>query len=142
MEKAFLASLRTGHSCSTALRRYHDGEQWRARFGIRRAHGERDIRSVAAELARRSLGRRYSSIRLLPTPENSTTLGSAHLHSVVNGKLEARMGAAWSAVEVYDNTKNQLRVEVFGSGSVVTVEMAGGHAIGLTMDGATFKRVP
>jgi CubicO group peptidase (beta-lactamase class C family) len=61
---------------------------------------------------------------------------------LVNGKLEARMGAAWSAVEVYDNTKNQLRVELFGGGEVVTVTMKDGRAESLELGGLTYSRVP
>lgn len=38
---------------------------------------------------------------------------------VVDGKLEARMGRLWSAVEVYDAEKNMLRVELRGGGEVV-----------------------
>jgi hypothetical protein len=61
---------------------------------------------------------------------------------LVNGKLEARMGAAWSAVEVYDNTKNQLRVELFGNGEVATVTMKDGRAESIQFEGLTFARVP
>jgi CubicO group peptidase (beta-lactamase class C family) len=60
--------------------------------------------------------------------------------SVVNGKLEARMGAAWSAVEVYDNTRNQLRVELFGAGNVVSVEMTENRASSLTLQGVSYRR--
>ena len=58
----------------------------------------------------------------------------------MNGKLEATMGAAWSAVEVFDGSKNQLRFELFGSGDVVTVTMEGDHASSLNMSGMEFKR--
>jgi hypothetical protein len=58
----------------------------------------------------------------------------------VNGKLEARMGAAVTAVEVYDNTKNQLRFELFGNGTVVTVEMKDGRAETLTFDNQSYVR--
>jgi hypothetical protein len=57
------------------------------------------------------------------------------------GKLEARFGAAWSAVETYDAAANQLRVEPFGSGEVVTVTMEGGRAASLRMESLTFTRV-
>jgi CubicO group peptidase (beta-lactamase class C family) len=61
--------------------------------------------------------------------------------AVVGGKLEARMGAAWSAVEVFDNTRNQLRTELFGNGQVATVEMKDGRAESVVTAGATFRRV-
>ena len=60
---------------------------------------------------------------------------------VVNGKLEGHLGAAWSAVEVFDNTKNLLRVDFFGNGQVVNVEMKDGKAVGLSFSGNDFKRV-
>jgi hypothetical protein len=61
--------------------------------------------------------------------------------SVVNGKLEARAGAAWSAVEVYDNTKHQLRVELTGGGTVVQMEIEGNHAVAAVVDGVRYRRV-
>jgi len=59
----------------------------------------------------------------------------------VNGKLEAHLGAAWSAIEVFDNTKNLLRIALFGNGEVVTVTMADGKATALTFGGNEYKRV-
>jgi CubicO group peptidase (beta-lactamase class C family) len=60
--------------------------------------------------------------------------------SVVNGKLEATMGAAWSAVETYDASKNQLRFALFGNGEVVDVTMVNGRADSIRMSGTEFKR--
>lgn len=60
--------------------------------------------------------------------------------SLANGKVEANMGAAWSAVEVYDASKNQLRLELFGNGEVATVTMAGGRASSIAMSGIEFSR--
>ena len=60
----------------------------------------------------------------------------------MNGKLEARMGAAWTAIEVFDNTKNQLRVEFFGGGEVMTVEMKDGRADSIRFQDLNFSRVP
>lgn len=59
----------------------------------------------------------------------------------VNGKLEARLGAAWSAIEVFDNTKNQLRIALFGGGEVVNVQMQDGKAVSLSFGGNEYKRV-
>lgn len=59
---------------------------------------------------------------------------------VVNGALEARAGAAVSAVEVYDAASNQLRVELTGSGSVITVEMENGRAARIRFAGQVFER--
>lgn len=45
---------------------------------------------------------------------------------VVDGRLEARMGQAWSEVEVYDDEKNMLRIELTGGGTVVPVTFEDG----------------
>jgi CubicO group peptidase (beta-lactamase class C family) len=60
--------------------------------------------------------------------------------SLENGKLEARMGAAWSAVEVYDSATNKLRLELFGNGEVATVTMSDGRASLITVSGMEFRR--
>ena len=57
------------------------------------------------------------------------------------GKLEASSGVAWSAVEVFDGTKHQLRVELFGSGSVLTMNVDGDRVVSATLNGQTFRRV-
>ena len=68
-------------------------------------------------------------------------LGSLALELNPEGKLEATAGAAWSAVEVYDGTKHQLRVELFGSGSVLTMAVEGERVVGATFNGRTFRRI-
>jgi hypothetical protein len=68
-------------------------------------------------------------------------LGTLVLELNPEGKLEARAGVAWSAVEVYDGTKHQLRVELFGSGSVLTMEVEGERVVGATLNAQTFRRV-
>jgi CubicO group peptidase (beta-lactamase class C family) len=60
---------------------------------------------------------------------------------IVDGRLEARAGAARSDVEVFDAAQNQLRVELTGSGNVVTVRMEAGRAVALEFAGRTFERV-
>ena len=61
--------------------------------------------------------------------------------SVVNGKLEARAGQAWSAVEVFDGTQNALRVELTGSGQVARFTIEGGRAVAVEVSGLRFRRV-
>lgn len=61
--------------------------------------------------------------------------------ALVNGKLEARVGAAWSAVEVFDNVKNELRINLFGDGEVFAVEMKDGKAVALRVAEREFRRV-
>lgn len=61
---------------------------------------------------------------------------------VVAGGLEVRMGVATSRAEVYDAAKDQLRVELFGSGTVAGFEFpaGGGPAAAVTMNGERFER--
>ena len=69
--------------------------------------------------------------------------GMGHLElQLVDDRLVARMGVARSTVEVFDNTRNQLRLELFGSGEVVSVEMRDGRASSITMSGLTYRRRP
>lgn len=95
-----------------------------------------------------SIAQRAKRPQDLPFPLDAYTgrfynpvLGHLELR-MVNGKLEAQMGAAWSAIEVYDNTKNQLRVELFGGGEVITVGVKDGRADSVLFEGLTFSRVP
>lgn len=60
--------------------------------------------------------------------------------SLVNGKLAAKMGVATSAIAVYDNTKNQLRIEIFGGGDVMDVEMKDGRAEVMIFEGDRYTR--
>jgi CubicO group peptidase (beta-lactamase class C family) len=92
------------------------------------------------------LSRRAARPQNLPYPLSAYTgtfdnpiMGRLEI-SLVDGRLEARMGAAWSRIEVFNNTNNQLRVELFGNGEVVNVEMKDGKAATLTISGTTFTR--
>jgi CubicO group peptidase (beta-lactamase class C family) len=61
--------------------------------------------------------------------------------SVVDGRLEARAGQAWSRVEVFDGQNNALRIELTGSGSVARFTMENGRAVSFDWAGVTFTRV-
>jgi CubicO group peptidase (beta-lactamase class C family) len=61
--------------------------------------------------------------------------------SVVNGKLEARAGQAWSRVEVFNGQNNALRIELTGSGTVARFNMENGRAVSFDWGGVTFRRV-
>jgi hypothetical protein len=94
------------------------------------------------------LDRRAARPQTMPLPFSayagryeSPVMGTLVLSVNPQGKLEARMGAAWSAVEVYDGTRNQLRVELFGGGTVLTMEVAGDQVVSATMGGVTYSRV-
>jgi hypothetical protein len=94
------------------------------------------------------LDRRAARPQTLPLPfaayagtYESPVMGTLVLTVNPQGRLEARMGAAWSAVEVYDGTRHQLRVELFGGGTVLTMEVAGDQVISGTMGGIKYQRV-
>jgi CubicO group peptidase (beta-lactamase class C family) len=98
--------------------------------------------NIAADLARRSARSQTlrSPLHAYAGTYESPAFGRLVL-SVVNGKLEARAGTAWSAVEVYDAAKNQLRVELFGAGEVATVTMRRGTGDAIDLGGMKFRRV-
>lgn len=61
--------------------------------------------------------------------------------TVNNGRLAYRWGAVYGPAEVYDATKGQIRIEIAGSGDVVTFSFAGaGPARSLQLQGVTFTR--
>jgi CubicO group peptidase (beta-lactamase class C family) len=94
------------------------------------------------------LDRRAARPQTMPLPfaayagtYESPVMGMLVLTVNPQGRLEARMGAAWSAVEVYDGTRHQLRVELFGGGTVLTMEVAGDQVVSGTMGGIKYQRV-
>lgn len=106
--------------------------------------GAAEIRGqVAADRARRA-----ARPQTLPHPlyayagvYENPAIGSVEFKVVGDG-LEATMGPLWSAVEVYDHTKDALRVELSGSGTVVVFEFGDGErATSLTAIGTQFTRV-
>ena len=60
-----------------------------------------------------------------------------------DGRLNVKMGIAESGVEVYDGGKYQLRVTIFGGGSVVTFQVPDGaqRPTGLTLNDYEFQRI-
>jgi CubicO group peptidase (beta-lactamase class C family) len=104
------------------------------------AEGFRD--RVAADRARRA-----ARPQTLPLPLEAyagtyeNELYGRIVFTVVNGKLEARAGAAWSAVEVFDGAQNALRVELTGSGQVARVAVENGRAVSVEIGGVVFRRV-
>ena len=61
--------------------------------------------------------------------------------TIVDGKLEARAGQAWSPVEVYDGANNALRVELIGSGQVARFAIEGNRAVEVEVAGVRFRRI-
>jgi CubicO group peptidase (beta-lactamase class C family) len=107
-----------------------------------RAEAARIRERVAADRARRA-----ARPQTLPFPLEAyagtyeNALYGRIVFSVVNGKLEARAGQAWSAVEVFDGTKNALRVELTGSGTVARFAFEGERAVSVEIGGTVFRRV-
>jgi CubicO group peptidase (beta-lactamase class C family) len=63
--------------------------------------------------------------------------------AVRNGHLAYRWGAVYGPAEIYDAAKGQLRIEIVGSGQVVTFAFAGSDpARSLDLQGVTFVRSP
>jgi CubicO group peptidase (beta-lactamase class C family) len=61
--------------------------------------------------------------------------------TVDSGRIRYRWGAVYGPVEIYDAAKKQLRIEIAGSGNVVTFAFEGeGPARSLELQGATFRR--
>jgi CubicO group peptidase (beta-lactamase class C family) len=103
----------------------------RERENIRTDRARRAARPQTMPLAIAAYAGRYEN----------PLLGSLVLELNPEGKLEASAGTAWSAVEVYDGAKHQLRVELFGSGSVLTMEVEGDRVVGATLNSQVFRRV-
>ena len=59
---------------------------------------------------------------------------------LIDGRLRAFAGAAQSPVEVYDASKNQLRVELSGNGEILGVEMENGRAARITLGRNVYSR--
>ncbi len=92
--------------------------------------------------------RRASRPQVMPLPfaayageYENPLLGTMILELNPAGTLELRAGAVWSAVEVYDGARHQLRAEPFGSGIVVQMQAEGDRVTGAVMNGLTFRRV-
>ena len=107
-----------------------------------RAEAEGFRERVAADRARRA-----ARPQTLPFPLEAyagtyeNELYGRLVFSVVNGKLEARAGQAWSAVEVFDGAQNALRVELTGSGQVARFGFEGNRAVSVEVSGVRFRRV-
>ena len=103
----------------------------------------RQREAIAADRARRAARSQTTPLPLAAYAGRyeSPSMGSLVLRLNPEGKLEANAGVAWSAVEVYDGTKHQLRVELFGPGSVLTMEVEADRVVGATLNAQTFRRV-
>lgn len=119
----------------------------RARFAERLAmateRGERGRAGIAADREQRA-----ARPQTLPLPLEayvgryvSPTYGTLVLE-VGDGRLQAAMGAARCPVEVFDGTKHQLRVELFGSGEVIGAILGedGRSVAALEFQGTRFER--
>ena len=63
--------------------------------------------------------------------------------TVRNGRLEYRWGALYGPAELFDAAKQQIRIEIAGSGNVVTFAAPdAGPASALEVQGITFRRTP
>jgi CubicO group peptidase (beta-lactamase class C family) len=61
--------------------------------------------------------------------------------AIRDGRLEYRWGALYGPVEIFDATRQQMRIEIAGSGNVVTFAFGASRAAeAVTVQGTTFKR--
>ena len=92
-------------------------------------------------------GRGYR-VPILPHPRSANTGSFSHpdwetLHIGLRGDtLEFRMGVARADAEVFDASKNQLRVELLGSADIVTAVLENGRVTALELSGVRFPRDP
>ncbi|HSE51799.1 MAG TPA: serine hydrolase domain-containing protein, partial [Gemmatimonadales bacterium] len=103
----------------------------------------RERENIAADRARRAARSQTTPLPFAAYAGRyeSPLLGTLVLTLNPEGKLEAKLGVAWSAVEVFDGTRHQLRVELFGSGSVLAMHVEGDRVVSATLNGQTFRRV-
>lgn len=94
--------------------------------------------SLRADRQRQPLGRPLSDFTgSYVEPSFGTITFSAR-----DGHLEYRWGAVYGPAEIYDAAKSQLRIEIAGSGTVVTFTFSQpGLAQSLELQGTTFTRV-
>lgn len=124
-----------------------DHAEGRGRFDERLAKVVADAAAIRASVAE-DLATRASRQQPLPQPLESYVgtysdpLWGTMRIDLVDGALTMAMGVSRSAVEVYDAAKNQLRVELIGSGAVVDVhfDREGEPATALTLLGMRFER--
>jgi CubicO group peptidase (beta-lactamase class C family) len=94
--------------------------------------------SVRASRQRQPLGRSLSDFAGSYAEPSFGTVS----FSVKNGRLEYRWGAVYGPAEIYDAAKSQLRIEIAGSGNVVTFTFpSSGAARSIELQGMTFTRV-
>jgi hypothetical protein len=103
----------------------------RERAGIKADHDRRAARPQTTPLPLAAYAGTYES----------PVMGTLVLSLSRDGRLEGRMGAAWTAVEVFDGTRYQLRVEFFGGGQVMTMGVEGDQVVSATLDGVRYQRV-
>ena len=120
------------------------GVRERLRAGLDSVRLERNEApaAIAADRAKRA-----ARSQTLPRPLEvyagryvSPEFGTLELRLERNDRLEAQLGVARSAVEVFDATKNLLRVELLGRGTVLEVSLGPERAEQVTFLGRPFRR--
>ncbi|MGH7693626.1 MAG: serine hydrolase domain-containing protein, partial [Gemmatimonadaceae bacterium] len=119
-------------------------ERAEQRLAELRAQLAQGLRRIAAEDSVRAARQRQPLGRPLADFAGSyaePSFGTVSF-SLKDGRLEYRWGALYGPVEIFDAAKGQLRIEIAGSGNVVTFTFPGsGAAKSIELQGTTFTRV-
>lgn len=104
--------------------------------GARKSIATQD--SVRAARQRQPLGRPLSDFAGTYREPNYGNV----VFSVTDGRLQYRWGALYGPAEIYDAAKAQMRIEIAGSGDIVSFAFSGrGPAESLELQGVKFTRI-
>ena len=100
------------------------------------------VEALAPELVEQPTGILPHPLQAYAGTYSSPVLGEVTF-LLVDDRLEMTMGRMWSAVEVFDASRNALRVEPAGGGQVVTFDISEGadRARSLRFNQIDFLRV-
>ena len=123
--------------------RSDDAARYRAQFDQLKDIAGRQRDAIARDLARRTARPQTTAHPLeayAGTYENAA-YGRVEAR-VEQGRLVVRMGLMSAVAEVFDGTKDQMRVELIpGQGQVITFAVTGDRAESVSSDGQVFARV-
>jgi CubicO group peptidase (beta-lactamase class C family) len=137
----FLAEAVANAIYDTLLEKQGASEKW-AQFAAKAPEQAAAIRQKVKEDRDRRAARPQETAHPLRAyvGEFENPLYGRMVWSMEKGRLRVRMGALESDTEVFDGSKDQIRVELTGGGDVVEFECPGSEAVALTYHGVRFAR--